>query len=88
MTCRIFTQGTVTATQLNLLHSGRLGWPWYRFRLHASDVHTCWPVQEYNVGKRIEHSYKAIFNNGNSISAVDPKRYSQRFQEFMQKVFV
>lgn len=40
------------------------------------------------MGKRIEHSYKSIFNNGNAISAVDPKRYSQRFQEFMQKVFV
>ena len=40
------------------------------------------------MGKRIEHSYKSIFNNRNSISAVDPKRYSQRFQEFMQKVFV
>lgn len=54
----------------------------------------CWAcadydyAQEYNVGKRIEHSYKSIFNNRNSISAVDPKRYSQRFQEFMQKVFV
>ena len=23
-------------------------------------------LQEYNVGKRIEHSYKSIFNNGNS----------------------
>jgi hypothetical protein len=45
-------------------------------------------LQEYNVGKRIEHSYKSIFNNGNTISAVDPRRYSQRFQEFMQKVFV
>ena len=45
-------------------------------------------AQEYNVGKRIEHGYKSIFNNGSTISAVDPKRYSQRFQEFMQKVFV
>ena len=45
-------------------------------------------AQEYNVGKRIEHGYKSIFNNGSTISAVDPKRYSQRFQDFMQKVFV
>ena len=54
----------------------------------GSCLNSCVCVQEYNVGKRIEHSYKSIFNNGNSISAVDPKRYSQRFQEFMQKVFV
>ena len=54
----------------------------------GSGLNPCVCVQEYNVGKRIEHSYKSIFNNGNSISAVDPRRYSQRFQEFMQKVFV
>ncbi len=56
--------------------------------LYSLIVSRCGHAQEYNVGKRIEHSYKSIFNNGNSISAVDPKRYSQRFQEFMQKVFV
>ena len=55
---------------------------------HYGGSHWKSAAQEYNVGKRIEHGYKSIFNNGSTISAVDPKRYSQRFQEFMQKVFV
>lgn len=38
--------------------------------------------------KRLEHSYKSIFSDGKAISAVDPKYYSRRFQECMQKVFV
>ena len=45
-------------------------------------------LQEYNMTKRLEHSYKSIFSDGKAISAVDPKYYSRRFQECMQKVFV
>ena len=44
--------------------------------------------QEYNMTKRLEHSYKSIFSDGKAISAVDPRYYSRRFQECMQKVFV
>ncbi|EIE18182.1 PIP5K-domain-containing protein [Coccomyxa subellipsoidea C-169] len=45
-------------------------------------------LQEYNMTKRLEHGYKSIFNNGRTISAVDPKHYSRRFQDFLKKVFV
>ncbi|KAK9917488.1 hypothetical protein WJX75_004962 [Coccomyxa subellipsoidea] len=45
-------------------------------------------LQEYNMSKRLEHGYKSIFNNGRTISAVDPRHYSRRFQEFLKKVFV
>ena len=48
----------------------------------------CFGLQEYNMSKRLEHSYKSIFSDGKTISAVDPKYYSRRFQECMQKVFV
>lgn len=45
-------------------------------------------VQEYDNRKRFEHAYKSIREDGNSISAVNPKRYSQRFQDFMKMAFV
>ncbi|KAL2487318.1 Phosphatidylinositol 4-phosphate 5-kinase 9 [Abeliophyllum distichum] len=44
-------------------------------------------LQEYDVGKKIEHAYKSVQFDAMSISAVDPTFYSQRFQEFIQKVF-
>jgi 1-phosphatidylinositol-4-phosphate 5-kinase len=40
------------------------------------------------MSKRLEHGYKSIFKNGRTISAVDPRHYSRRFQEFLKKVFV
>ena len=44
-------------------------------------------LQEYNITKKIEHAYKSIQFDSISISAVDPTFYSQRFLEFIQKVF-
>ncbi len=44
--------------------------------------------QEYNMSKRLEHGYKSMFNDGRTISAVNPKTYSRRFQEFLENVFV
>ncbi|KAI3442911.1 uncharacterized protein J3R85_000623 [Psidium guajava] len=44
-------------------------------------------LQEYNMSKKIEHAYKSLQFDSLSISAVDPKFYSQRFLEFIRKVF-
>ncbi|KAK9815279.1 hypothetical protein WJX72_000998 [[Myrmecia] bisecta] len=45
-------------------------------------------LQEYNLSKKLEHSFKALRHDGSAISAVDPRTYSRRFQEFMRRVFV
>lgn len=45
-------------------------------------------LQEYNMTKRLEHGLKSIRHDGSTISAVDPKQYSRRFQDFMRHVFV
>ncbi|KAM7531703.1 hypothetical protein LguiB_035113 [Lonicera macranthoides] len=44
-------------------------------------------LQEYNIHKKIEHAYKSFQFDSISISAVDPTFYSNRFLEFIQKVF-
>ncbi|CAH8259941.1 unnamed protein product [Arabidopsis lyrata] len=44
-------------------------------------------LQEYNMTKKIEHAYKSLHFDSLSISAVDPTFYSQRFLEFIKKVF-
>lgn len=44
--------------------------------------------QNYNVIKRLEHAYKSIQYDSKSISAVNPKVYSSRFQDFLGKVFL
>ncbi|XP_047333791.1 phosphatidylinositol 4-phosphate 5-kinase 9 [Impatiens glandulifera] len=45
-------------------------------------------LQDYTIGKRIEHAYKSVQFDSISISAVDPTFYSQRFLEFIRaKVF-
>ncbi|KAK9733387.1 hypothetical protein RND81_04G064900 [Saponaria officinalis] len=44
-------------------------------------------LQEYNMSKRIEHAYKSLQFDSVSISAVDPTFYSQRFLDFINKVF-
>lgn len=44
-------------------------------------------LQDYNMSKRIEHAYKSLQFDSLSISAVDPTFYSQRFLDFIQKVF-
>ncbi|KAK9026765.1 hypothetical protein V6N11_039599 [Hibiscus sabdariffa] len=43
--------------------------------------------QEYNMTKKIEHAYKSLKFDSLSISAVDPRFYSQRFLDFIRKVF-
>ncbi|KAL2502706.1 Phosphatidylinositol 4-phosphate 5-kinase 9 [Forsythia ovata] len=44
-------------------------------------------LQEYNISKKIEHAYKSFQFDSVSISVVDPTFYSQRFLEFIRKVF-
>ncbi|XP_057981991.1 phosphatidylinositol 4-phosphate 5-kinase 9 isoform X2 [Malania oleifera] len=44
-------------------------------------------LQDYNMGKKIEHAYKSLQFDSLSISSVDPTFYSHRFLEFIQKVF-
>lgn len=44
-------------------------------------------LQEYNMTKKIEHAYKSMQFDSVKISAVDPTFYSERFLEFIQKVF-
>ncbi|KAK8493079.1 hypothetical protein V6N11_049821 [Hibiscus sabdariffa] len=44
-------------------------------------------LQDYNMSKKIEHAYKSLQFDSVSISAVEPTFYTQRFLEFVQKVF-
>ena len=44
-------------------------------------------LQEYDMGKRLEHAYKSIQFDSLSISAVDPELYSKRFQLFISDIF-
>ncbi|KAK7337128.1 hypothetical protein VNO77_17688 [Canavalia gladiata] len=44
-------------------------------------------LQDYNMTKKIEHTYKSLQFDSLSISAVDPTFYSRRFLKFIQKVF-
>ena len=45
-------------------------------------------LQDYDITKRLEHAYKSLQTDPNSISAVDPKLYSKRFQDFIGRIFV
>lgn len=38
--------------------------------------------------KRLEHSLKAVVNDGQAISVVEPRAYARRFLAFMDRVFV
>lgn len=44
-------------------------------------------LQSYGVGKRIEHIYRSLQYDSKSISAVNLKVYSSRFQEFLSTIF-
>ncbi|ERM97605.1 phosphatidylinositol 4-phosphate 5-kinase 7 isoform X2 [Amborella trichopoda] len=44
-------------------------------------------LQEYNLKKKLEHAYKSLQFDPLSISAVEPKLYSERFLNFLKKVF-
>lgn len=45
-------------------------------------------VQAYNSMKKMEHALKAVRYDGKTVSVVNPDVYSERFQHFMQQVFV
>lgn len=44
-------------------------------------------LQEYDMGKRLEHAYKSLQFDAHAISAVDPVMYSRRFQDFICQNF-
>ncbi|GER52537.1 phosphatidylinositol-4-phosphate 5-kinase family protein [Striga asiatica] len=44
-------------------------------------------LQDYDITKKLEHAYKSIQYDPNSISAVDPKQYSRRFRDYILKAF-
>ncbi|KAL0453203.1 UNVERIFIED_CONTAM: Phosphatidylinositol 4-phosphate 5-kinase [Sesamum latifolium] len=44
-------------------------------------------LQDYDITKKLEHAYKSIQYDPNSISAVDPKQYSRRFRDYIFKAF-
>ncbi|XP_060177561.1 phosphatidylinositol 4-phosphate 5-kinase 6-like [Lycium barbarum] len=45
-------------------------------------------LQDYDITKKLEHAYKSMQCDPNSISAVDPKAYSRRFRDYIFKVFI
>jgi len=45
-------------------------------------------LQDYNARKQLENVSKSVVYKRNEISAVSPKNYSRRFQDFMAKCFV
>ncbi|CAI9103865.1 OLC1v1002444C1 [Oldenlandia corymbosa var. corymbosa] len=44
-------------------------------------------LQEYNVRKKLEHTYKSMQSDPMSISVIEPKIYAKRFYSFLEKVF-
>lgn len=44
-------------------------------------------LQEYDMGKKLEHAYKSLHFDSLSISAVDPALYSKRFLHFINSTF-
>ncbi|GFY89345.1 phosphatidylinositol-4-phosphate 5-kinase family protein [Actinidia rufa] len=44
-------------------------------------------LQNYSMKKKIEHAYKSLQHGPTSISSVEPKLYSNRFIDFLEKVF-
>ncbi|XP_019432404.1 PREDICTED: phosphatidylinositol 4-phosphate 5-kinase 2-like isoform X1 [Lupinus angustifolius] len=45
-------------------------------------------LQDYDISKKLEHAYKSLQVDPTLISAVDPKLYSRRFRDFIQRIFV
>lgn len=45
-------------------------------------------LQEYNASKKVEHAFKSLTHDGQTISSVDPRFYARRFQQYLRKVFV
>ncbi|PSS29162.1 Phosphatidylinositol 4-phosphate 5-kinase [Actinidia chinensis var. chinensis] len=44
-------------------------------------------LQNYSMKKKIEHAYKSLQHGPMSISSVEPKLYSNRFIDFLEKIF-
>jgi 1-phosphatidylinositol-4-phosphate 5-kinase len=44
-------------------------------------------LQDYDISKKLEHAYKSMQYDPNSIWAVDPKQYCKRFRDFIYKAF-
>ncbi|KAL6870668.1 hypothetical protein ACP4OV_014516 [Aristida adscensionis] len=44
-------------------------------------------LQDYDISKKLEHAYKSMQYDPNSISAVDPMQYCKRFRDFIYKAF-
>ncbi|VAI94175.1 unnamed protein product [Triticum turgidum subsp. durum] len=44
-------------------------------------------LQEYSMRKKVEHAYKSVKYNPQSISVVEPRFYSERFLKFIRTVF-
>ncbi|KAK1402242.1 Phosphatidylinositol 4-phosphate 5-kinase [Heracleum sosnowskyi] len=44
-------------------------------------------LQEYNLKKKLEHTYKSLQYDPMSISVIEPKLYSKRFINFLERVF-
>lgn len=63
----------------------RGGEEWYDVILYLGIIDI---FQDYGVRKRIEHCYKSIQHNSKTISAVHPKIYSSRFQDFVSQIFL
>lgn len=74
--CPLFGGGLLTPTQ-----SGEI----YDVILYFGIIDI---LQDYDITKKLEHAYKSLQADPNSISAVDPKLYSRRFQDFISKIFV
>jgi 1-phosphatidylinositol-4-phosphate 5-kinase len=45
-------------------------------------------LTQYNASKRLEHAYKSLQFDSVSISVVDPRFYSERFQSFIASAFL
>ncbi|THU45206.1 hypothetical protein C4D60_Mb02t15410 [Musa balbisiana] len=81
---------TRTESEPFLVAGGGLSTPTRSGELH--DVLLCFGIidilQDYDITKKLEHAYKSLHVDPNSISAVDPKLYSRRFQDFIGRIFV
>ncbi|XP_039284632.1 phosphatidylinositol 4-phosphate 5-kinase type-1 alpha-like [Nilaparvata lugens] len=42
-------------------------------------------LQSYHLKKKLEHAWKSLIQDGDTVSVVRPNFYSQRFQDFMSK---
>ena len=45
-------------------------------------------LQDYDISKKLEHAYKSFQADPTSISTIDSKLYSKRFQNFTGRTFI